>query len=52
MGFLGVPLVNGGFLWGVLWGFLKGVKRPAVNLHKIGNFGYKSMKILGIVQVF
>ena len=52
MGFLGVPLINGGsggglfngfveVLWdfmGVLWGVLKGTKRLGENVHKILNF--------------
>ena len=49
MGFLGVPLVNGGrigvlggLFMGVLRGlrgFLKELERPALNEHKIWNFG-------------
>ena len=43
--------VYGGFM-GVLWGFLKELERLTVNCHKILNFWWESMKILGIVQVF
>ena len=32
--------------------FLKEVKRLVGNLHKIWNYGHKSIKILDIVQVF
>ena len=37
---------------GVLWGFLKELKQLVLNRHKIWRFGHKSIKILGIVQVF
>ena len=49
MSFLGVPLINGGLdrgflmgwfmgIFGVFWGFLKELKRRALNWHKILNF--------------
>ena len=47
MGFLGVPLINGGSdrgfggvygVYGGLWGVLKGTKRRGANVHKIPNF--------------
>ena len=37
---------------GVLWGFLKELKQLVLNRHKIWRFGHKSIKNLGIVQVF
>ena len=58
MGFLGVPLINGGsdrgfegFIgWrgfggcmGFLRGFLKGIKQPGVIGQEIWNFGHKSI---------
>ena len=41
-----------GGLRGFSWGFLKELECLAANLHKISNFGHKSIKILGMVQVF
>ena len=45
MGFLGVPLINGGWIgvfdgtvYGDFWGFLKDLKWWVLNAHKILNF--------------